>query len=200
MRLQIRLPNERGLAHVAFERSHVRMDRQMRLEDVLVLEILLAQVTLERSLIVVHLLVHRQVRQLLKHLGTDLALICATILVRGAHVTTQSICQGISLAANLAAIGTFVGMRQQVAVEITLLQETRAAHVALIRFLAIVHVHMLFQRIREAEALRAHGTLKATFASMHQHVRLHVAGLFETFATYLAVELSLLRVREYMAL
>jgi len=153
MRLQIRLPNERGLAHVALERSHVRMDRQMRLEDVLVLEILFAQVTLERSLVVVHLLVHRQVRQLFKHLGTDLALIRATILVRGAHVTTQSIRQGISLAADLAAIGTFVGVRQQVAVEITLLQETRAAHVALIRLLAVVHVHVLLQRIREAEAL-----------------------------------------------
>lgn len=58
VRLQVRLPDERGLAHVALERSYIRVNRQMRLEDVLVLEVLLAQVTLERSLIVVHLLVH----------------------------------------------------------------------------------------------------------------------------------------------
>lgn len=41
VRLQIRLPHERGFAHVALERSHVRVNGQVRLKYVLVLEILL---------------------------------------------------------------------------------------------------------------------------------------------------------------
>lgn len=51
-------------------------------------------------------------RQLLKHLGADLALIGATILVCGAHVAAQGVRQGITLAADLAAVRAFVGVRQ----------------------------------------------------------------------------------------
>lgn len=60
--LQIRFPDECGLANIALERPYVRVDRQMRLEHILVLEVLLAQVTLERPFVVVHLLMHRQMR------------------------------------------------------------------------------------------------------------------------------------------
>lgn len=58
VRLQISLSYERGLTFVAFERPDVRMYRQVRLEHVLMLEVFLAEVTLERPLIVVYLLVH----------------------------------------------------------------------------------------------------------------------------------------------
>lgn len=63
----------------------------MRLEYILVLKVLLAQVTLKRSFVVVHLLMHRQMRELLEHLGADLALIGAPVLMRGAHVTAQRV-------------------------------------------------------------------------------------------------------------
>lgn len=200
VRLQIRLPDERRLTHIALERPYVRMDRQVRLEHILVLEVLFAEMTLERSFVVVHLLVHRQMCQLLEHLCTDLALIRTTVLVRGANVTAQSIRQGIPFATDLAAVRTLVGVRQQVAVEIALLQEARATHVALIRLLAVVHVHVLLQRVRQAEAFRAHGALKATLTRVHQHMRLDVTGLLKPLAAYLTVVLAFLRVREYVPL
>lgn len=59
VRLQICLPHKRGFAHVALERSYVRVNSQMRLKYVLVLEIFLAQMTLEWPLVVVHLFVNR---------------------------------------------------------------------------------------------------------------------------------------------
>lgn len=200
VRLQICLSDKRGFTHVAFERSYVSVDRQMRLEYILVLEVLLAQMTLKRTLVVMHLLVHRQVRQLLEHLGADLALIRTAVLVRGADVTAQRVRQSVPFTANLAAIRPFVGVRQQVAVEIALLQETRATHVALVRLLAVVHVHVLLQRVGQTETLGAHGALEPTLARVHQHVRLDMPGLLEPFTAHLAVKLTLLRVREYVPL
>lgn len=92
-------------------------------------------------------------RQLLEHLGADLTLIRTAVLVRGAHVTAQGVRQGVPFTADLATVRTLVGVRQQMTIEIALLQETGAADVALVRLLAIVHVHVFLQRIRQTEAL-----------------------------------------------
>lgn len=142
VRLQIRFPHERGFAHVALERSHVRVNGQVRLKYVLVLEILLAQMALERPLVVVHLFVNGQVGKLLEHFRTDLALIGASVLVGGAHVPTQRVRQSVPLAANFTAERTFVRVGHQVSVQVPLLEEPRAAHVALVRFLTVVNVHV----------------------------------------------------------
>lgn len=83
-------------------------------------------------------------------------------------------------------------------VEIALLQETRATHVALIRLLAVMHVHVLLQRVGQAKTFGADGALKPTFARVHQHMRLDMAGLLKPFTAHLAIVLPLLRMRKYV--
>lgn len=94
--LQVGLAHEGRLADVALEGPKVRVDRQVVLEDVAVLEALLAEVTLERALVVVDLFVDSQVGQLLEHLGADLALVGAAVLVCGAHVAAQRVGQRVA--------------------------------------------------------------------------------------------------------
>jgi len=67
--------------------------------------------------------------------------------MRRTDMTAQSVRQSIPFTADLAAVRTFVGMRQQVAVKVALLKETCTANIALIRLFTIVHVHVLLQRV-----------------------------------------------------
>jgi len=110
------------------------------------------------------------------------------------------VCHGVLFTADLA-VRALVGVRQQVAaVESPLRDETRAAHIALVRFLSIVHIHVSLQRARQIEALRAHGALKAMLARVHQHVRLDVTGPLEPLAAYLTIVRAFLHVRDHVLL
>lgn len=85
-------------------------------------------------------------------------------------------------------------------VQVSFLEKTSAAHVALIRFVAIVNVHVFLQRITEAESLGANRTLELSFAGMNQHMGLYVTSLLEPFTANFAAKLALVGVRRYVPL
>lgn len=119
----------------------------MRFQDVFVLKILVAQVTLKRPLVVVYLLVNGKVGKLFKHFRADLTLIRAPVFVSGANMTAQSIGQRVTFTTDFTAKRSFIRVRQKMTVQIPFLQKSCTAHVALVRFLTVVHVHMLLERV-----------------------------------------------------